>query len=241
MTDDDEMTVTPEEREQIELSFCPFELIPGPNGTTFMFWEEEDHVVATFPSMEVAKAFIIGSDFPRRPGWDRSDVGVDVKRALKRYREEHGAFPTFKFDASHTVFDLYEPLELATEFVARLIYHEVGAVSEWPDRSDAYTWCAMVSRLLNIEEGIEERMEKAIKEGSGFDLDGCVSWKVTQLLFNMTWAIQELEQQGKVGSGRRTCACWRITTAFKLNQVEPGANAGLTNNSSPPQRRNEHG
>ena len=187
MTDDDEMTVTPEEREQQELSFCPFELIPGPDGTTLMFWEEEDHVVATFPSMEMAKTFIIGSDFPRRPGWDRSDIGVDVKRALKRYREERGAFPTFKFDASHTVFDLYEPLELATEFVARLIYHEVGAVSEWPDRLDADAWCAMVSRLLNIEEKIENG-----------DLNGCVSWKVTHLLFNMTWAIQELEQQGKV-------------------------------------------
>ena len=181
MTDDE---MTPEEAEQVELSFCPFELIPGPDGTTLMFWEEEDHVVATFPSMEMAKAFIIGSDFPRRPGWDRSDIGVDVKGALERYRRKHGAFPTFAFDADSTVLDLYELLGLATAFVARLIYHEVGAVSWGPDPAEADAWCAMVSRLL-VADGLEG--ETAM----------CAAWDVTKLLFKMTEAIQDLEQQGK--------------------------------------------
>ena len=179
-----EMALTPEEAEQVELSFCPFELIPGPDGTTLMFWEEEDHVVATFPSMEMAKAFIIGSDSPRRPGWDRSDIGVDVKGALERYRRKHGAFPQFEFDADSTVLDLYEPLGLATAFVARLIYHEVGAVSERPDPAEADTWCAMVSRLL-VADGLEG--ETAV----------CAAWDVTKLLFKVTQAIQELEQRGK--------------------------------------------
>lgn len=167
---------------ELELSFCPFELKAGEDGRTLMWWAEENTWIASFASRTIAVEFVVGSDFPRHPGWDRSDVDVDVKAALYAYHERTGAFPQFEFDETHDVLDLYQPLGLAGAFVSRLIYYEVSAINPEPDPADADAWNAMVSRLL-IEKGLDPEAAAAAAPAA------------MQLMFQSIAAVVALEDR----------------------------------------------
>jgi hypothetical protein len=167
--------LTSEEFKALELSFCPFGLVPGAKGRTLMWWAEEKVWIAAFPSREVAESFIIGRDWPRHPGWDRSDVGVDVTAALYEYRKRTGSFLQFEFNSSHDVMDLYGPLGLATEFVSRLVFYEVSAVSPELHPDDVPRWSALVSRLL-ADGGVDRKTAELVAPA------------VTQLMFKQTAA-----------------------------------------------------
>ena len=49
----------------VELSFCPFDLVPGANGRVLMWWPEEKTWVAAFHSLQAAHDFIIGHEEAR--------------------------------------------------------------------------------------------------------------------------------------------------------------------------------
>ena len=95
-------------RKNLELSFCPFPIVPGGDGRWSLWWAKENHAIASFPGLEAAERFIIGKSegWPRSPGWDRSDVPIDITPALYRHRNRTGAFPTFEFNEDSNVMDL---------------------------------------------------------------------------------------------------------------------------------------
>jgi hypothetical protein len=134
-----------------DLTFCPFDLVPGANGRVLMWWREEKTWIAAFPSPEAAHDFIIGHDegWPRNPGWDRSDTSIDLKPALYEYRELNGKFPQFEFSENSNVFDLYTPLGLGPEALSRLIYHTTYAAGSDVDQGMIDEWCPLVAQVLS--------------------------------------------------------------------------------------------
>ena len=142
------ITVLPP-REIEHLEECPFDLVPGADGRWLMWWAEEKTWIASFPSLEVAQRFIIGDPYemPYNPGWDRSRVAIDVQAALYRQWEETGKCPQFEFNETSNIFDLYVPLGLGLEALARHIYYDASCYEVCQQLIDEF--CPLVARCLS--------------------------------------------------------------------------------------------
>lgn len=151
-----------------ELEWCPFDLVPGPNGRWLLWWAEEDTWIASFPSLEVACRFIVGDHSDSsNPGWDRSSVPMDFKAALKRVWRKTGKCPQFEFDETSNIFDLYAPLGLGFKMLSRLFYYDL--VCEYLDQSKIDSYCPNVAKCLaggdcGLDQDIAARIAPIITE-----------------------------------------------------------------------------
>jgi hypothetical protein len=166
-------------------NYCPFDLVPGSNGRWLLWWPEEKTWVASFPSLEVAHRVIIGTDdWHSQPGWDRSMFPLDVKVALKRQQQKTGRLPQFELSETSNIFDLYVPLGLGFEALARLSHWEVGTCTLGQTMIDDY--CPVVAQCLSgAEFGLEPEMIARMTP------------IVTELLLRQTKAQLRLEEESR--------------------------------------------
>ena len=132
-----------------ELDGSPFDLKPGAKGRWLLWWAEEKTWIASFPSLVVAQCFIIGDPYkmPYNPGWDRSNVVIDIEAALYRQWKKTGKCPQFEFSEASNIFDLYVPLGLGLEALARHVYYDVSGYEVCQQLIDEF--CPLVARCLS--------------------------------------------------------------------------------------------
>ena len=104
---------------------CPFDLVAGPDGRWLLWWAEENNWIASFPSLEVAYRIILGTENRHsQPGLDGRSYPPDIKVALKRQQRKTGKLPQFEFSETSNSYDLYGPLGLGFERLARQLRWE---------------------------------------------------------------------------------------------------------------------
>jgi hypothetical protein len=104
---------------------CPFDLVAGPDGRWLFWWAEENNWIASFPSLEIAYQIILGTENRHsQPGLDGGSFPPDIKVALKRQQRKTGQLPQFEFSETSNSFDLYVPLGLGFQRLARRFHRE---------------------------------------------------------------------------------------------------------------------
>jgi hypothetical protein len=130
---------------------CPFDLVAGPDGRWLLWWAEENNWIASFPSLEVAYRIILGTkSWHSQPGLDGGSFPPDIKVALKRQQRKTGKLPQFEFSETSNSFDLYVPLGLGFEALARMRIWEVE--KRTIDQRMIDNYCPLVAQCLSASK-----------------------------------------------------------------------------------------
>jgi hypothetical protein len=148
------LRMTPKTRdEELLRMFCPLPLKPADEGRWVLWWPAENTWVVRFPTEQSAYGFMLGRGGPHHPGIDYSEVPVDLEAALHEYKQRTGTVLQRELDESHNIMDLYGPLGLAGEHLARLLYYELSVnIAEIYDGM-AGEWTPLVRQVLTYNEG----------------------------------------------------------------------------------------
>ena len=112
-----------------EYLVCDFDVVPGDDGRSYLWWRAEQTWIANFPDRASAERILYGdwTGYVGDPGWPRGDYdAVDVVGTLDAYGEKHGRFPHIELDASSTVVELLSRIDsdLGLAFLGELMQIE---------------------------------------------------------------------------------------------------------------------